>query len=347
MGRLLTTAVLGLAAIALAGACRARPGIPGGGEVRWDEAAFAAKPLPTYRLLLDRRGRPVDTVIGRRRTHRVREGETLLEVARYHDLGYNEIVEANPGVDPWLPPPGRTVVLPTEWVLPCCTYEGIVLNIPEMRLYFYERRADDRGALVVHTHPVGLGREDRRTPRGRFRIRGKTVNPRWVIPESIRQEHIRERGDARTSIPGGDPENPLGRYRFELTLPRYAIHGTNLPWGAGMAVSHGCARLYPEDIERLFPLVEVGTPVELVYQRVKVGRRGGEVYVEVHPDLYRYQPVRVRDALASIERRGLAEGVERSRLEAALTGSRGLPVRVSGERPKVRAATRNGGRPSS
>ena len=113
---------------------------------------------------------------------------------------------------------------------------------------------------MVHTYPVGLGRDDWQTPSGTFKVIGKTVNPQWNIPESIRQEHITERGDPRTFIPGGAPDNPLGKYRLELTLPSYRIHGTDIPWGVGMLVSHGCVRLYPEDIEDLFPRVPIGTP---------------------------------------------------------------------------------------
>src|SRR5206468_3361264 len=119
-----------------------------------------------------------------------------------------------------------------------------------MRLFYYRHSPGDPHTTIVYTYPVGLGRDDWRTPSGKFRIRGKTVNPQWNIPESIRQEHIKERGDPRKFIPGGDPENPLGKYRMELTLPLYGIHGTDIPWGVGMQVSHGCVRLYPEDLER-------------------------------------------------------------------------------------------------
>src|SRR5262249_17873406 len=185
---------------------------------------------------------------------------------------------ANPGVDPFLPPPGADVVVPTAWVLPCCTYEGIVVNIPELRLYYFRHAPDDPHTLLVDTYPVGLGRDDRRTPRGTFRVAEKTVNPRWVVPESIRQEHLRERGDGRRSIPGGDPDNPLGKYRLQLSRRIYGIHGTDIPWGIGMQVTHGCVRLYPEDIEHLFPLVPIGTPVEFTYQPVKAGARRGVVY---------------------------------------------------------------------
>ncbi len=301
-----------------------------GGPPRFDEAAYERKPLPVYRVKVGADGAPVDTVVGNSSTYRIRDGDTLLDVARWYDLGYNEIVDANPGVDPWVPPVGSTVVVPTAWVLPCCTYEGLVLNIPEMRLFSYRRDPGDAHALLVQSYPVGLGRIDRHTPRGRFHVRGKTVNPTWVIPDSIREEHIRERNDDRRSIPGGDPDNPLGKYRFELSIPRYAIHGTNIAWGAGMPVSHGCARLYPEDIAQLFPLVPVGTPVEFVYQPVKVGQRDGVVYVEAHDDLYKLGGTRVGDTLALLRKRRLPPPPDRRVVQAALKASRGMPLRLGG-----------------
>jgi L,D-transpeptidase ErfK/SrfK len=294
----------------------------------WTEELFERKPLATFSLAT-KDGVPTETVIGEPRKYRVREGDTLLDVARAYDLGYNEIVEANPSVDPWIPPVGSTIVLPTAWILPCCTYEGLVVNIPEMRLYLYRRLPDYPNVVVVNTYPVGLGRDDRRTPRGKFKVRGKTVNPRWIIPESIRKEHIRDTGDTRTAIAGGDPENPLGKYRFELTLPRYAIHGTNIPWGVGMKVSHGCARLYPEDMAHLFPLVPVGTAGEFTYQTVKVGRRDEKVYVEAHPDIYGLTPKIERQTQAALRRQKLDERIDPIQFRTARDESRGLPVVVS------------------
>jgi L,D-transpeptidase ErfK/SrfK len=206
------------------------------------------------------------------------------------------------------------------------------VNIPEMRLFLYLRSPHDPATTTVYTYPVGLGRDDWRTPSGKFKIRGKTVNPQWNIPESIRKEHIADRGDPRKFIPGGDPDNPLGKYRIELTLPMYGIHGTNIPWGVGMQVSHGCVRLYPEDIERLFPLVRVGLPGEFTYQPVKVGRRGGAVYVEVKRDIYGYAPALYHEAMAAVERVRLADQVDQRLLLRALEDAdSGLPVRVSPE----------------
>jgi len=307
---------------------------PTGGPVPVEEEGFARKSIPHYRIAAG--PPPPETVLGATRHYRIREGDTLLDVARWYDLGYNEIVDANPGLDPFVPPVGTEVVVPTEWVLPCCTYEGIVVNIPEMRLYYFRRAPGDPRTIVVDTYPVGLGRDDRRTPRGRFRVEAKTVNPTWNIPESIRREHIRERGDARRAIAGGDPDNPLGKYRLKLAHRLYSIHGTDTPWGVGMQVTHGCVRLYPEDIERLFPLVPVGTPVEFTYQPVKVGTRGGAVYVEAHRDIYRYTPSLASFTRSALARRQLAGRVERGPLDAAVKSALGVPVRVSpdGTRPR-------------
>jgi L,D-transpeptidase ErfK/SrfK len=273
-------------------------------------------------------GKPAETVIGAPRTFRIRNGDTFFDVARWFDVGYDQLVRANPGVDPWIPPVGTTVTVPGAWVLPCCTYEGIVVNVPEMRLFFYRR---EPGVLLVDTYPVGVGRRDRQTPRGRFHVATKTVNPTWIVPENIRQEHIRERGDARTSIPGGHPDNPLGKYRLGLSKPLYGIHGTNVPWGAGMTVSHGCVRLYPEDIERLYPDAVIKTPVEFVYQPVKVGTRRNDVYLEEHPDIYGLARAPLDQAVARIRTvTGNAGGrVDTTAIRSGLESSRGLPVRVS------------------
>jgi L,D-transpeptidase ErfK/SrfK len=295
-----------------------------------DEASFERKPMAAYRIPTPRADAPTAAIIGKARTYRVREGETLLDIARYFDLGFNEIAEANPGVDAWIPPVGSTVVIPTEWIVPCCTYQGLVVNIPEMRLYLFEAEPGNPAQTVVRTYPVALGRDDRRTPRGRFKVRGKTVNPRWIIPESIRREHIEERGDDRRSIAGGDPDNPLGKYRIELNgKAPYSIHGTNVPWGAGMQVSHGCIRLYPEDIERLFPRARVGMPVAFVYAPVKVGQRGGAVYMEVHRDIYGYTPSLYDSAMGLLTRGGLAKSVDSALIKAAIRSPMGVPQPVS------------------
>lgn len=306
-----------------------------------DEAAFYRKDFPVYSIATPAPGSvAADSVIGELQTYRIKKGDTLMDLARTYSLGYNEMVEANPGIDPWIPPAGATIILPTEWVLPCCSYRGVVVNIPEMRLFYMYPHPGDPSRTLVQTYPVGLGRDDWRTPQGAFRIQGKTRNPQWNIPESIRKEHIEERGDYRTFIPGGAPDNPLGLYRFELTMPMYRIHGTNIAWGVGMQVSHGCIRLYPEDIEHLFPQVPVGTPGEFAYQPVKVGMRDGAIYLESHEDIYGEAPARYRHTRERLTELGVGHAVDQERVLDAITGGRGMPRRVSPGGPALAPTVR-------
>lgn len=265
------------------------------------------------------------TVVGVPTAYRFRKGDTLHDVARHLGLGINEVTDAMPHLDVWLPPSGQERHFPTWWVLPESRREGIVINLPEMRLYYFPPKKKG----VVITYPVGLGRDEWQTPTGEFRITEKTKDPTWVIPRSIREERIREKGRYERAIPGGDPQNPLGRYRLRLSLPLYGIHGTNIPWGVGMKVSHGCIRLYPEDIEQLFPIVPVGSPGELVYQPVKVGARHGRVYVEIHEAIYDERYDYWNEASAIIRARGWDTAVDWGKLADAIDRKSGVPTRVS------------------
>lgn len=272
----------------------------------------------------------LQTVIGSSVTHRLGSGATFLDVGREYDVGYNELVAANPDIDPWVPEARTDMLIPTEWVLPAGDFDGLVINIPEMRIYYYvpSPRSGGRSSMVI-TYPVGLGRQDWQTPQGAFRVRGKTKNPAWVLPESIKTERIREKGSTEDVIPGGDPENPLGKYRIELTIPSYAIHGTNKIGGIGMQVSHGCVRMFAEDIEAFFPLVQIGTAGRFVYQPIKLGIRRGRVMVEVHDDIYGVAPWPWLLARELVEQMGLERYVDERKLEAAVEASSGIPTDVS------------------
>jgi L,D-transpeptidase ErfK/SrfK len=300
-------------------------------EGRWTEEDFNNKARLTepFVFVPGRDLGTADTVVGSVRQFSSAQGDTFLDLARFYGLGYNELEQANPGIDPWIPGlKAKSVTLPTGWVLPHSAYEGVVVNIPEMRLYYYHPPQQGQPRLVT-TYPVGLGRDEWRTPRGKFKIQGKTKNPTWVIPESIRQEHIRERGDHRTMIPGGAPDNPLGKYRLELTMPGYRIHGTDIPWGVGMQVSHGCVRLYPEDIEALFPIVPVGARGEFIYQPVKIGARGGRIYAEVSPDIYTLTPGMFSEARRIITELGWQDHVDWTKLEQVVQAQNGVPTDIT------------------
>ncbi len=224
-----------------------------------------------------------EDVIGEMRFVVAKESDTLLDIAREHGLGYNEIIRANPNVDPWLPREGTYVILPTQYVLPKAPRRGLVLNIPQMRLfYFVEPKNGQPGKAI--THPMGIGREFLNTPYGRTTITAKRKDPTWYPPESVRKSRAEDGITLPPFVPPG-PANPLGKFAMNLGMPGYLIHGTNKPWGIGRRVSHGCIRLYPEDIESLFQQVPVGTPVEIVHQPHVAGWRQGQLYLQTFPPL--------------------------------------------------------------
>ncbi len=289
----------------------------------WNEADYPPRAVPTYAFSLTPDG--FSTVIGEPTSYTLPEGKTVYEAARHLGLGMNQVGAAFPDLDFVNPPFGDALDFPTWWVLPESDYRGIVINVPEMRIYYFP---DEQPGAVI-TYPVGLGDDKWQTPIARFRVIGKEIDPPWFIPETIRAEHIRERNDPRTSIPGGATDNPLGHYRLKLSLPLYGIHGTNVPWGIGMEVTHGCIRLYPEDIERFFPMVPVGTPGQFLYQPVKVGARGGEIFIEVHPDIYETKLNYLAEALRSLEARGWKDRIDWRLLTEAVEAKRGTPTRIS------------------
>ena len=209
--------------------------------------------------------------------------DTLLDIARRHSLGYEEIIRANPGVDIWLPGEGTDILLPGRRILPPGPHEGLVVNLPEHRLYYYPKPRRGHRPTVV-TYPVSIGRMDWHSPLGQTQIVGKQKHPNWYPPESIRKEHARNGDPIPKVVPPG-PKNPLGDYKMRLAVGdgTYEIHGTNNPLAVGMAVTHGCIRMYPEDIAALFPAVPVGTKVWLINDPVKVTYVAGDLLMEVHP----------------------------------------------------------------
>jgi L,D-transpeptidase ErfK/SrfK len=217
-------------------------------------------------------------VVGAPRVIEARYEDTFVTLARTHNVGFEALRRANPGVDAWLPGEGTRIVVPGQFVLPKAPRRGIVVNLPELRLYYFP----DGDAERVITHPISIGRMDWRTPLGRTSVVGKTRNPAWYPPQSIRDEHAAMNDPLPAVVPPG-PDNPLGEHALRLGIPGgYLIHGTNKPSGVGMRVTHGCIRMFPEDIEALFTLVEPGTPVHIVNQPYKLGWGSDGLYLEAH-----------------------------------------------------------------
>ena len=218
-----------------------------------------------------------ESVVGRNQIYIARYEDTLLDIAQRFGMGIAELRLANPGVDVWLPGEGTVIRLPSRFILPEAPRSGLVINVAEMRIYYYRR-----GEPVVRTWPVSIGRVGWETPLGKTTIVRKKIGPTWIPPDSIRDDYRRQ-GKTLPRVVGPGPDNPLGSHALYLGFPQYLIHGTNKPYSIGMRVSYGCVRMYPGDVLNLFELVEPGTPVTLVNQRVKAGWAGDVLYIEVHP----------------------------------------------------------------
>jgi L,D-transpeptidase ErfK/SrfK len=285
-----------------------------------------------------------DTVVGFVTTAIADHEDTLLDVGRRYGVGYEEIISANPGVDPWLPGDGTEVLIPTRFVLPDGPRDGIVVNLPEHRLYYYPPAKSGEPRYVV-TYPISTGKMDWKTPIGVTRIVSKQEKPNWYPPASVLEEH-EARGDPLPKVVPPGPDNPLGEYAMRLGIPggAYLIHGTNRPAGVGMQVTHGCIRLFPEDIAELFGLVRVNTKVTLIDEPSKVGWHRGTLYVERHPlleggaeagpdDLGLLKQAVARSA------EGRPVEIDWSSIEQAFALASGVPVPVSWPKEKRRGVT--------
>jgi L,D-transpeptidase ErfK/SrfK len=237
-------------------------------------------PISANRFVLES---PGQSVVGVPQVVFASSDDTLPDFARAYGLGYDELIAANPGVDPWLPGENTPVLLPTQFVLPDVPREGIVLNLASKRLFYFPQVAEGQPAVVM-TFPIGVGRVGWETPLGMTTVTAKAKDPHWYVPLSVRQEHA-ELGDPLPSVIPPGPENPLGHRVLKLDMPGYLIHGTNQPYGVGMRVSHGCVRLYPENIEYLYELVDIGETVTIINEPFLMGQLDGETYFESHTPL--------------------------------------------------------------
>lgn len=242
---------------------------------------------------------PGQTVIGEPQVVFATDNDTLSDLARAYGLGYDEIIVANPDVDPWLPGAGTAILLPTQYVLPNVERKGVILNIATKRLFYFPDVTEGE-PQEVRTYPIGIGRIGWETPLGETTVVSKARDPHWWVPASVREEHAAEGNPLPRVVPPG-PDNPLGNRVLKLDMPGYLIHGTNMPYGVGMRVSHGCVRLYPENIEVLYELVAVGERVTIINEPYQFGERDGSLYFEAHAPL-------VDDAVTPEER--LAELLE-------------------------------------
>ncbi len=263
---------------------------------------------------------PSAILIGNNMTYTIETDETLIFLARAYDVGYNEIVDANNHVDPWVPRKGTGILIPTSWLLPEILDKGIIINLAEMRLYYFFSIENHK---YVSTHPIGIGRQGFNTPTGIYKITLKIKDPVWRVPKDIRKG----KPELPEFVPPG-PDNPLGGYWLQLSINGYGIHGTNRPYGVGRRVSHGCIRLYPEDIEILSKFIEPGTTVKILDDAVKAGMHNGKVYIEVHRSEHEDSDL-MRLAVQKLSRKRLLEHVDTELMVHVIKSATGLPAVIS------------------
>ncbi|MBS3745323.1 MAG: L,D-transpeptidase family protein [Wenzhouxiangellaceae bacterium] len=278
-----------------------------------------------------------EDVVGELITDRLRTEDTLVDMARMHNIGHFEIRAANPDLDAWLPHPGAEVLVPQLHVLPDIERRGIVVNLSERRLYFFADSWPDRDGPMVSTHPVGVGLLDRATPVTQARVTAKVDDPAWYPNEKTREWYRREKNEILPAVVPAGPENPLGRHALILDADGLLIHGTHRPAGVGMRVSQGCIRLYPESIANIIGRVPVGTEVHIVDQPARVGRRGGRLYLEVDPagdePTTRHEEAVWRDVRARLEQHsGAMQKMDWEAARAAFERADGVPVVVGSAR---------------
>jgi len=271
-------------------------------------------------------------VIGRMAAIRLQKEDTLPDIARHFSLGINTLSAANPGVDMWVPEAGERILLPLSYILPDTRRKGIVINLAAMRLFHFR---ENGGRLAVSTYPVGIGTEERPTPKGKMYVRSKKRRPTWYVPASIAADHRKKGDPLPPKVPPG-PENPLGEHALYLSRSSYLIHGTNKPASVGLRATNGCIRLYPEDIERLYENTSLKTPVHIVNQPYLVGHRDGIVYLEAHTPFAGSGTRSLKKLFAKLKRVDKKYGytLDWKRVEDVVAQARGFPVPIS--------VTRNG-----
>lgn len=279
-------------------------------------AAYAAGPF-AIRLPVANNDRSASTVVGSLQYYEIKKGENLLDIARHYGLGYLELGNIYRHWDPFLPPAGERITIPTMWIVPSRPQHPIVVNTGSMRLFYFIDNYQK-----VYTFPIGMGVLDFKTPSGAFKVVGKKTNPAWHIPKSLQAKY------GMAVMPSG-PDNPLGQYKLTLSWGDYGIHGTHMPWGVGRLVSHGCTRMYPEHIKQLFPMVNVGTSVIYVYEPVMIGFKQGRIFMEVHEDFYHKIPDMLTYTMGKLESAGLINEVNMTRVIKIVEERTGVPEDVT------------------
>jgi L,D-transpeptidase ErfK/SrfK len=222
-----------------------------------------------------------NSIIGKTQYISASPGETLTSIGKRFDVGLNEMVDANEGINPMQPlMAGTSIHIPSAFLLPALPAKGIIINLPEMRMYYYPQNSQG----IVMTYPIGIGKVGKTIPIRATAVTRKTLNPTWTPPQDIREFNEQQGIILPQTMPAG-PDNPLGPYAIYLTIPTYLIHSTIYPESVGRRASFGCIRMHVDDIKNFYPLVTPRTPVMIVDMPNKIGWQGNHLYAEAHEAL--------------------------------------------------------------
>ncbi len=269
------------------------------------------------------------TVVGKIQAMQTITGDSIVSLARRYDMGITELLEANPDAHlDQIYHPQQVFILPSQFILPNAPHRGIVINLAELRLYFYDLQKKE-----VITFPIGIGRQGWESPLGTTSILRKKADPTWRPTQHILQARLKDGVVLPKKVPPG-PANPLGPYALYTAIPTILIHGSNDPSGVGRRSSSACFRLQPEAIESLYPLVPIGSPVTIVNQPIKIGWLGNDLYLEIHiplEDQLIQHPEQLQEKMHQLVKKTIAKKqvkVDWSTADKAVIEQRGYPVKI-------------------
>jgi len=259
-------------------------------------------------------------LVGTNSSYVVKRGDTVKKISSRYGISSNQLLRANKIVNPDIIRPGQSLKISTQKIIPKKIYNGLVINLPEYEIYHF------KNGTLVDTYHIAIGKSTWRTPRGRFFVDNKALNPTWRIPPKM-QKKYRHKYKTKTVPPG--PDNPLGKYWVGLSLPHIGIHSTTQPYSIGQARSHGCMRLNTQDAEKLYNSVEVGTQGEIIYEPVKIGNQNGNIYIEVHRDIYNIKNDLYGIAVLKLKKSRLYDKVDLKVVKKAVSDKEGIPIVIS------------------
>ena len=258
-------------------------------------------------------------LIGKENLYIVKRGDTINKISNRYGVSSSKILQSNNINNPDILKPGQSIRLSTKKIVPKKIYNGLIINLPEYTVYHFYN------GVLLDTYSIAIGKTSWRTPRGRFFIDNKALNPTWRVPPKMSKKYIKKY--TTKVIPPG-PDNPLGKYWIGLSIPHIGIHSTTEPGSIGYARSHGCMRMSTEEAEKLYRHLDIGTQGEIIYEPVKIAQKNGNIFIEVHEDIYNMSGDLYKTAISKLKKNKVLSFVDLERVKKAVDEKSATPVSV-------------------